>query len=156
MMVTLEARQHDQTGESVPTVAIPSDLQPVSEMPYLSSQMGQLSRPVQGSPGFSMAHRPYRTLPSPAARARWTLHFFGMAGFVPADSYGSCLALVDDIGAIHGEFAAGMQERAGRTCSPRSSWTVRSTRTGQRTTESARRPPACGMPARRSPTCGGA
>ena len=48
MVVTLEARQHDQTGESVPTIAMPSDLQPVSEKRYLSSQMGQLSRPVQG------------------------------------------------------------------------------------------------------------
>ena len=57
MVVTLEARQHDQTGESVPTIAMPSDLQPVSEKRYLSSQMGQLSRPVQGSPGFSMVHR---------------------------------------------------------------------------------------------------
>ena len=54
MVVTQEDRQHDQTGESVPTVAVPSDLQPVSEMPYLSYQMGQLSRPVQGSPGFSI------------------------------------------------------------------------------------------------------
>ena len=74
MVVTLEARQHDQTGESVPTIAMPSDLQPVSEKRYLSSQMGQLSRPVQGSPGFSMAHRPYRTLPSPAARGEnWAM-----------------------------------------------------------------------------------
>ena len=69
MVVTLEDRQHDQTGESVPTVGVPSDLQPVSEMPYLSYQMGQLSRPVQGSAGFSMLID--RTENCPPRRGEW-------------------------------------------------------------------------------------
>jgi len=42
------------------------------------------------------------------------LHFFGMPDFDPATSYGSCIVVVPDIGALHRAFTAGMRERYGK------------------------------------------
>ena len=42
------------------------------------------------------------------------LHFFGMPDFVAANSYGSCIVVVPDIGALYSAFAAGLRERYGK------------------------------------------
>ncbi|MEU8311207.1 VOC family protein [Micromonospora sp. NPDC048887] len=65
--------------------------------------------------GFEVTYRqerpnPYLTL----RREDLHLHFFGMAGFDPADSYGSCLVVVDDLVAIHGAFADGLRAAYGK------------------------------------------
>ena len=65
--------------------------------------------------GFEVTYRqerpnPYLTL----RREDLHLHFFGMVGFDPADSYGSCLVVVDDLVAIHGAFADGLRAAYGK------------------------------------------
>ncbi|KKK05206.1 hypothetical protein [Micromonospora sp. HK10] len=42
------------------------------------------------------------------------LHFFEMAGFDPAQSYGSCLVLTSDLEGLHRAFAAGMRAAYGK------------------------------------------
>ncbi len=42
------------------------------------------------------------------------LQFFGIAGFDPEQSYGSCLVLTADIEGLHSAFAAGMRAAYGK------------------------------------------
>jgi hypothetical protein len=42
------------------------------------------------------------------------LHYFGMDGFKPEDSYGSCLVLVENTERLFEEFAAGLRAQFGR------------------------------------------
>ncbi|MFJ1538051.1 VOC family protein [Micromonospora chalcea] len=65
--------------------------------------------------GFEVTHRQERPNPYLALRREdLNLHFFGMAGFDPADSYGSCLVLVDDLAVLHRAFADGMRAAYGK------------------------------------------
>ncbi|MEV6300822.1 VOC family protein [Actinoplanes sp. NPDC051861] len=65
--------------------------------------------------GFRTTYRQLRPNPYVAMqREDLQLHFFGMPGFVPADSYGTCAVLVPDIQALHQQFAAGLRARFGK------------------------------------------
>ncbi|MFC7528830.1 bleomycin resistance protein [Actinoplanes sp. GCM10030250] len=65
--------------------------------------------------GFRTTFRQVRPNPYAAMqRGDLHLHFFGIPGFDPADSYGTCLVVVPDIGKLHREFAAGLRTRYGR------------------------------------------
>ena len=65
--------------------------------------------------GFTRTYRQVRPNPYVALeRDDIALGFFGMPGFDPADSYGSCLVMVPDIAALHAAFATGLRERYGR------------------------------------------
>ncbi|MFI7545488.1 bleomycin resistance protein [Actinoplanes sp. NPDC049599] len=65
--------------------------------------------------GFAPTYRQRRPHPYAALRREdLHLHFFEMAGFDPAASYGSCLVLTRDIAALHGAFAAGMRAAYGK------------------------------------------
>jgi hypothetical protein len=65
--------------------------------------------------GFRITYRQQRPNPYVALRREdLHLHFFGMPDFDPATSYGSCLVLVDDIGALHRSFADAMRAAYGR------------------------------------------
>jgi hypothetical protein len=63
-------------------------------------------------------HRTYRqTRPNPylvMRREDIELHFFGMPGFDPADSYGSCIVRVADTGVLHRSFAEGLRAAYGK------------------------------------------
>ena len=60
--------------------------------------------------GFEQTYRQLRPNPYVALRREdLHLHFFGMPDFDPAQSYGSCLVQVPDIGALHGAFETGMR-----------------------------------------------
>lgn len=62
--------------------------------------------------GFEQPYRQLRPNPYLALqRGAIGLGFFGIPGFDPADSYGSCLVTVPDIGAL---FAAGMRAAHGK------------------------------------------
>ena len=64
--------------------------------------------------GFRRTYR--QTKPNPyvvVRREDWELHFFGIDGFDPAESYGSCVVQVPDIGVVHAAFTAGLRERYG-------------------------------------------
>lgn len=74
-------------------------------------EMGEFYRML----GFEQTYR--QTRPNPAIGMRREdigLQFFGMPGFVPADSYGSCVVQVPDIGALFDSFAAGMRAKYGK------------------------------------------
>jgi hypothetical protein len=65
--------------------------------------------------GFRTTYR--QTRPNPylaVAREDLHLHFFGMPDFVAADSYGSCLVLVPDVGALHAAFAERLRAAYGK------------------------------------------
>ena len=65
--------------------------------------------------GFTRTYRQVRPNPYVALeRDDIALGFFGMPGFDPADSYGSCVVIVPDIAALHAAFATGLRERYGR------------------------------------------
>ncbi|WDZ82130.1 VOC family protein [Micromonospora cathayae] len=65
--------------------------------------------------GFTVTHRQTRPNPYVALRREdLHLHFFGMPDFDPATSYGSCLVLVPDVGALHAAWAAGMRAAYGK------------------------------------------
>ena len=65
--------------------------------------------------GFRTTYRQQRPNPYAALRREdLHLHFFAMPEFDPDGSYGSCLVLVDDIGALHRAFADGMRAAYGR------------------------------------------
>jgi catechol 2,3-dioxygenase-like lactoylglutathione lyase family enzyme len=65
--------------------------------------------------GFRVTYRQQRPNPYVALRREdLHLHFFGMPDFDPATSYGSCLVLVDDIGALHRSFADAMRAAYGK------------------------------------------
>ncbi|WP_378731750.1 VOC family protein [Nocardia brasiliensis] len=60
--------------------------------------------------GFEQTYRQVRPNPYLAMRREdINLHFFGMPGFEPAESYGSCLVAVPDIRGLYESFAAGMR-----------------------------------------------
>jgi hypothetical protein len=44
----------------------------------------------------------------------WELHYFGIPGFLPVDSYGSCVVITDDIEALFDAFAAGLRAAYGK------------------------------------------
>ncbi|MFC6150056.1 MULTISPECIES: tetratricopeptide repeat protein [Mumia] len=65
--------------------------------------------------GFATTYR--QTRPNPyvvVARDGLELHYFGMDGFDPADSYGTCVVLVDDTEPWFEAIAAGLRERFGK------------------------------------------
>lgn len=65
--------------------------------------------------GFTRSHR--QTRPNPytvVEHEDMQLHFFGMEGFDPAESYGSCLVFVPDTHGLYESFAAGMRAAHGR------------------------------------------
>ena len=65
--------------------------------------------------GFTRTYRQVRPNPYVALeRDDIALGFFGMPGFDPADSYGSCVVIVPDIAALHAAFATGLRERYGK------------------------------------------
>jgi len=65
--------------------------------------------------GFDTTYRQRKPNPYAALRREdLHLHFFEMAGFDPAQSYGSCLVLTRDIGELHRAFAAGMRAAYGK------------------------------------------
>jgi len=65
--------------------------------------------------GFRTTYRQRRPNPYVALeREDLHLHFFEVPGFVPEDSYGSCLVLVPDIDELHAAFAKGMRAEYGK------------------------------------------
>ena len=65
--------------------------------------------------GFRITYRQQRPNPYLAVQLEdIDLHFFGMPDFDPADSYGSCLVYVPDIGALYESFAQGMRAAHGK------------------------------------------
>jgi hypothetical protein len=65
--------------------------------------------------GFQITYRQTRPNPHVALqRDDINLHFFGMDGYDPAQSYSTCLVIVQDIGALFEAFAAGMRSVHGK------------------------------------------
>lgn len=65
--------------------------------------------------GFTTTYRQTRPNPYVALRREdFELHFFGMDGFDPRDSYGTCGVRVPDTGALHKAFADGMRAKYGK------------------------------------------
>ncbi|MEU7791013.1 hypothetical protein [Amycolatopsis sp. NPDC049159] len=65
--------------------------------------------------GFERTYRQLRPNPYVALRREdLHLHFFGMPGFDPEQSYGTCLVQVPDLGALFDAFAAGMRAMHGK------------------------------------------
>ncbi|MET9626741.1 hypothetical protein ABZX92_04690 [Lentzea sp. NPDC006480] len=65
--------------------------------------------------GFSVTYRQTRPNPHVALqREDINLHFFGMDGFDPEQSYGTCLVIVQDTGPLYEAFAAGMRAAHGK------------------------------------------
>jgi catechol 2,3-dioxygenase-like lactoylglutathione lyase family enzyme len=65
--------------------------------------------------GFRATYRQRKPNPYAALqREDLNLHFFEIAGFDPARSYGSCLVLTPDIGELHRAFAAGLRAAYGK------------------------------------------
>ena len=65
--------------------------------------------------GFERTHRQAKPNPYLAMRrGDIELHFFGMPGFDPADSYGSCIIQVPDTGELHSAFADGLRAQYGK------------------------------------------
>ncbi len=65
--------------------------------------------------GFEIAYRQTRPNPHVALRREdINLHFFGMEGYDPAQSYSTCLVVVPDINKLFEEFAAAMRAVHGK------------------------------------------
>ncbi|MBN9747497.1 hypothetical protein DMP23_41460 [Amycolatopsis sp. A1MSW2902] len=65
--------------------------------------------------GFEITYRQTRPNPHVALRREdINLHFFGMDGYDPAQSYSTCLVIVPDIGELFESFAAGMRSVHGK------------------------------------------
>ncbi|GLY39628.1 hypothetical protein Amsp01_056520 [Amycolatopsis sp. NBRC 101858] len=65
--------------------------------------------------GFERTYHQLRPNPYVALRREdLHLHFFGMPGFDPAESYGTCLVQVPDVSALFEAFAAGMRAVRGK------------------------------------------
>ncbi|MGP4098885.1 VOC family protein [Nonomuraea sp. KM90] len=65
--------------------------------------------------GFTRTYHQFRPNPYVALeREDLQLHFFGMPGFDPEDSYGTCLVIVPDTRELFEAFAAGMRAVHGR------------------------------------------
>jgi hypothetical protein len=72
-------------------------------------------QPFYEALGFRRTYRQLRPNPYLAmAREDVELHFFGMDGFDPADSYGSCVIQVPDTGELHRSFADGLRAAYGK------------------------------------------
>jgi hypothetical protein len=68
-----------------------------------------------GALGFAVTYRQTRPNPYLALRREdIELHYFGIEGFRPEDSYGTCLVLAPDPKALFDAFAAGLRQRHGR------------------------------------------
>ncbi|MFD6091938.1 hypothetical protein ACFWGN_07445 [Oerskovia sp. NPDC060338] len=65
--------------------------------------------------GFEVTYRQTRPYPYLALRREGIdLHYFGIEGFRPEDSYGSCLVVVDDTEPLYDAWAAGLRAAHGR------------------------------------------
>lgn len=65
--------------------------------------------------GFEVTSRQTRPNPYLAVRRGGIdLHYFGIEGFRPEDSYGSCLVVTDDTTALYDAWAEGLRARYGR------------------------------------------
>ena len=65
--------------------------------------------------GFDVTYRQIRPNPYLALRRDdLELHYFGMDGFRPEDSYGTCVVLVDDTEPLFEAFAAGLRASYGK------------------------------------------
>ncbi|WP_020576022.1 bleomycin resistance protein [Actinopolymorpha alba] len=65
--------------------------------------------------GFERTYRQAKPNPYLAMRRpEVELHFFGMPGFDPQESYGSCIVRVPDVGALHRAFADGLRAAYGK------------------------------------------
>ncbi|KDN17751.1 VOC family protein [Amycolatopsis rifamycinica] len=65
--------------------------------------------------GFEITYRQTRPNPHVAVRREdINLHFFGMDGYDPAQSYSTCLVIVDDTSELFEAFAAGMRAVHGK------------------------------------------
>ncbi|MBD8077550.1 hypothetical protein [Cellulosimicrobium arenosum] len=65
--------------------------------------------------GLEVTYRQLRPNPYLAVqRGGFAIHYFGMAGVPPEDSYSTCLAVVDDTAPVFERFAAGLRARYGR------------------------------------------
>jgi hypothetical protein len=68
-----------------------------------------------GALGFAVTYRQERPNPYVALRREdLELHFFGLEGFEPEDSYGTCSVRVPDVLALHRAFADGLRAAYGR------------------------------------------
>jgi hypothetical protein len=83
--------------------------------------------------GFRVTYRQVRPNPYVALdRDGLELHYFGIPGFLPEDSYGSCVVITDDIEALFDAFAAGLRAAYGKL--PVSSFPRITRPAGERTT----------------------
>jgi hypothetical protein len=74
-------------------------------------EIAEFYRPL----GFEVTYRQVRPNPYVALRRDdLELHYFGMDGFRPEDSYGSCVVLVDDTEPLFEAFAAGLRAAYGK------------------------------------------
>ena len=65
--------------------------------------------------GFTVTYRQLRPNPYLVVRREdLELHYFGIEGFVPEDSYGSCLVMVEDTEPLYEAFSAGLRATYGR------------------------------------------
>lgn len=65
--------------------------------------------------GFSTTYKQRKPYPCVGLqRDDLNLQFFEIAGFVPEDSYGSCIVLTPDIAGLHQAFATGMRAAYGK------------------------------------------
>jgi hypothetical protein len=65
--------------------------------------------------GFTVGYRQVKRNPYLALeREDLALHYFGMDGFAPETSYGSCLVIVDDTEPLFEAFAAGLRAQVGK------------------------------------------
>jgi len=65
--------------------------------------------------GLEVAYRQLRPNPYVALhRGGFVLHYFGLDGVAPEDSYSTCIAVVDDTAPVFEAFAAGLRARYGR------------------------------------------
>lgn len=65
--------------------------------------------------GFEVTYRQLRPNPYLALRRGGVeIHYFGLEGFKPEDSYGSCLVLAEDTGTLFEEFSAGLSAQFGK------------------------------------------
>jgi hypothetical protein len=68
-----------------------------------------------GMLGFERTYHQVKPNPYVALRREdINIHFFGMPGFEPRDSYGTCLVVVEDTDALYRSFAAAMRETHGK------------------------------------------
>ncbi|QLQ39165.1 VOC family protein [Micromonospora robiginosa] len=84
-------------------------------IPLLPCRLLDDVAPFYQALGFEVTYRQARPNPYLALRREdLNLHFFGMPEFDPANSYGSCLVVVDDLAGIHRAFAAGLRAAYGK------------------------------------------